>query len=59
MAVDKDKNTQILVTFPNEMVHEIEQFWHDNKLKNRSEAIRDLVAKGLQSQKLGKVEQEE
>ncbi|MEK5166020.1 ribbon-helix-helix domain-containing protein [Paenibacillus sp. FSL R5-0527] len=59
MAVDKDKNTQILVTFPNEMVDEIEQFWHDNKLKNRSEAIRDLVAKGLQSQKLGKVEQEE
>ncbi|MDU5945477.1 ribbon-helix-helix domain-containing protein [Paenibacillus macerans] len=59
MAVDKDKNTQILVTFPNEMVNEIEQFWHDNKLKNRSEAIRDLVAKGLQSQKLGKVEQEE
>lgn len=59
MAVDKDKNTQILVTFPNEMVDEIEQFWHDNKLKNRNEAIRDLVAKGLQSQKLDKVEQEE
>lgn len=49
MAIDKEKNTQILVTFSNEIVEEIEQYWHDNKLKNRSEAIRDLVKKGLKS----------
>lgn len=49
MAIDKSKNTQILVTFPNEIVEEIEKFWHDNKLKNRSEAIRELVKKGLES----------
>ncbi|MFK7695918.1 ribbon-helix-helix domain-containing protein [Paenibacillus sp. HJGM_3] len=48
MAVDKDKNSQILVTFPIEMIEEIEKFWHDNKLKNRNEAIRQLVAMGLQ-----------
>lgn len=59
MAVDKDKNTQILVTFPNEMVNEIEQFWHDNKLKNRNEAIRELVTRGIKSQKSANVEQEE
>jgi metal-responsive CopG/Arc/MetJ family transcriptional regulator len=50
MAVDKEKNTQILVTFPNEMVEEIEKYWHENKLKNRNEAIRDLVAKGLKKE---------
>ncbi|UVI32070.1 ribbon-helix-helix domain-containing protein [Paenibacillus spongiae] len=49
MAVDKDKNTQILVTFPNELVEQIETYWHENKLKNRSEAIRELVIAGLKS----------
>lgn len=48
MAVDKTKNTQILVTFPNELVKEIEKYWHDNQLKNRNEGIRELVQKGLQ-----------
>jgi metal-responsive CopG/Arc/MetJ family transcriptional regulator len=47
MAVDKTKNTQILVTFPNELVKEIEKYWHENELKNRNEAIRELVQKGL------------
>jgi metal-responsive CopG/Arc/MetJ family transcriptional regulator len=47
MAVDKTKNTQILVTFPIELVEEIEKYWHENKLKNRNEAIRDLVLLGL------------
>jgi metal-responsive CopG/Arc/MetJ family transcriptional regulator len=47
MAIDKEKNTQILVTFPNKVVEEIERYWHDNKLKNRSETIRELVKKGL------------
>lgn len=49
MAVDKKENTQILVTFPNEMVKEIENYWHKNKIKNRSEAIRVLIRKGLES----------
>lgn len=51
MAIDKTKNTQILVTFPNEMVEQIEDHWHENKFKNRNEAIRDLVEKGLQVKK--------
>ncbi|SDO78882.1 ribbon-helix-helix domain-containing protein [Halobacillus aidingensis] len=49
MAVDKNKNEQILVTFPKEMVKAIEDHWHENRLKNRSEAIRDLVNKGLKN----------
>lgn len=48
MAVDKEKNTQILVTFPNELVDEIENYWHLHKLKNRNEAIRALVQFALE-----------
>lgn len=51
MAVDREKNTQILVTFPVEMVEGIEHYWHDKKLMNRNEAIRQLVAKGLEAEK--------
>lgn len=51
LAVDKEKNTQVLVTFPVEMIEEIEKYWHDNKLKNRNEAIRSLVAIGLKQKK--------
>jgi hypothetical protein len=46
MAVDKDIYKQILVTFTHEQVQKIETFWHENKLKNRNEAIRMLVEKG-------------
>jgi metal-responsive CopG/Arc/MetJ family transcriptional regulator len=47
MAVDKEKNTQVLVTFPNEMLDEVKRYWHRKQLSNRNEAIRELVAKGL------------
>ncbi|HDR7138939.1 TPA: hypothetical protein QCW30_005324 [Bacillus cereus] len=47
MAVNKDQYTQILVTFTKEQVEQIENYWHENKLKNRNEAIRQIVDKGL------------
>lgn len=50
MAVDKDKNKQILVTFPNEILESVEEYWHERKLKNRSEAIRELIQIGLKHQ---------
>ena len=50
MAIDKSKNTQVLVTFPNEIFEEIEKHWHKNSLKNRNEAIRQLVNKGLEKE---------
>lgn len=50
MAVNKSKNTQILVSFPNEMVEEIEKFWHEKQLKNRNEAIRELVRIALKKE---------
>lgn len=51
MAVDKDKNVQVLVTFPTKMLEQIETYWHDNKLKNRNEAIRELVETSLKNAK--------
>ncbi|MNC15660.1 HNH endonuclease [compost metagenome] len=55
-GIDKNRFSQILMTFPNEMVEEIEAFWHDEKIKNRSEAIRELVVRGLQKYKEGSSE---
>lgn len=53
MAVDKRTNKQILVTFPNELVEEIEIYWHENSLNNRSDAIRELIKMGLESGRRG------
>lgn len=50
MAIDKEKNKQVLVTFPIKVLEEIEKYWHDNKIKNRNEAIRELVSKGLKKE---------
>lgn len=51
MAVDKKKNTQLLITIPQDLLADIENYWHDEKLINRSEAIRDLLRKGLAAKK--------
>ena len=48
VAIDKDKNVQVLITIPLELLEEIENYWHENKLKNRTEAIRELIIKGLE-----------
>jgi metal-responsive CopG/Arc/MetJ family transcriptional regulator len=50
MAINKEKNTQILVTFPNDIVDKIDEYWHENKIKNRNETIRQLIKKGLESE---------
>ncbi|WP_176521098.1 hypothetical protein [Bacillus toyonensis] len=47
MAVNKDKYTQILVTFTKKQVEQIENYWHENKMKNHNEAIRQIIDKGL------------
>ncbi|WP_193550792.1 ribbon-helix-helix domain-containing protein [Salicibibacter kimchii] len=47
MAVDKNKNKQVLVTFPDEMLEEIESFWYEQKFMNRNETIRALVQYAL------------
>lgn len=49
MAVDKSKNTQILITFPNDLLEKIEDYRFENRVDNRSEAIRQLIIKGLKA----------
>lgn len=51
LAVDKTKNTQVLVTIPNELLRDIEKYWHEKSLKNRNEAIRELIIKGLEKER--------
>ena len=48
MVVDTENNVQLLITLPIELLKEIEEYWHENKIKNRSEAIRNLIVKGLE-----------
>lgn len=50
MVVDKSKNTQVLVTFPNDLLTEVEKYWHENELKNRNDAIRLLIRTGLKKE---------
>lgn len=47
MAIDKDKNTSLLLNVPNELLKKIEDFQFSSRIKSRSEAIRILIEKGL------------
>ena len=49
-GVNKDKNAQVLVTLPHEMLAKIENYQFDNRIKNRTEAIRVLIQKGLEKE---------
>lgn len=49
-GINRTKNTQVPVTIPAEILAQIETYWHENKLPNRSEAIRELVKKGLEKE---------
>lgn len=47
MAIDKDKNTQILLSVSKELLKKIEDYQFNNRIKNRSEALRQIIEKGL------------
>ena len=47
MAIDKDKNTQILLTITKELLEKIEDYQFNNRIPSRSETIRELIEKGL------------
>jgi len=53
MAIDKTKNTQVLVTIPNEDLEKIEDYQFNNRIKSRTEAIRILINKGLEEESKG------
>jgi len=47
MSIDKEKNTQVLLTLSKELLDKIEDYQFGNRLSSRSEAIRILIEKGL------------
>lgn len=49
MAIDKDKNTQILITVNKEMLQKIEDYQFSNRIKSRTEAIRQLIDIGIKN----------
>lgn len=48
MAIDESVNTQILLTLPKDLLKLIENYQFKNRIKNRSEAVRNLIIKGLE-----------
>lgn len=48
MAIDKTKNTPVNVTFPNELLQKVEDYQFENRIKNRTQAILELIKKGLE-----------
>lgn len=49
MAIDKEVNTKVLITISHDLIKRVEDYQFENRIKNRSEAIRDLIQKGLES----------
>ena len=47
MAIDSEKNLQILVTMPKELKEEIEDYQFKNRIANRTAAILELIRKSL------------
>lgn len=47
MAIDRDKNTQILVTMPWTLKDEIENYQFKHRIPNRTAAILELIQFGL------------
>ena len=51
MAIDKSKNTQVLVNMPKELKREIEDYQYSNRIPSRTAAILELIQKGIEQDK--------
>ena len=40
---------KILIAFSDEMIKDVEDYWHDKKLASRTEAFRELIKKGSET----------
>ncbi|GBQ46530.1 hypothetical protein [Komagataeibacter europaeus] len=49
MAINREKTTQKLVSMPKEMAQAIADYRFANRLPSEAEAIRRLIAKGLEA----------
>lgn len=47
MAIDSEKNLQLLVTMPKKLKEEIEDYQFKNRISSRTAAILELLRKGL------------
>lgn len=50
-GIDKSKMSQVLITFPIDLLEEVDQYWHQEHIMNRNEAVRQLIVLGLQYEK--------
>lgn len=48
MTIDKTRNTPINITFPNDLLKQVEDYRFENRIKNRTQAILELIRKGLE-----------
>ncbi|WP_181279856.1 hypothetical protein [Bacillus atrophaeus] len=51
MAINKEKNTQIPIIMSHELHEDIVNFQFEHRVKNKAEAIRQLIRMGLEAAK--------
>jgi hypothetical protein len=56
MPIDRTKNTRKVLTFPHELVREVQDFRFAARITTESEAWRELVRKGLEKWREEKAE---
>lgn len=50
MSAEKTELTKILIRFPEDLLEEIETYRFENRVTNRTQAILDLIKKGLEKE---------
>lgn len=51
MSNEKNEITKILVSFPNELIENIETYRFENRIPNRTQAILELIKFGLEKER--------
>lgn len=46
-----DETVRISLTLQTTLLAEIEDYWHKEKIANRTQAIQDLIKKGIESER--------
>lgn len=54
MAIDQNKNTQILLTLPHELKEKIDEYRFENRIQSRNAAILELIMTALELNKQAK-----
>lgn len=43
-----ESNTKVLIRFPDDLLEQVEEYRHENRIASRHQAILDLIIKGLE-----------